>query len=101
MIEITREENLKCRAEALNLQFTPKTAFLATNTIHDTRYVAEVMTELIFQFPGLLAPRKHGRLIEMRAKVSEHVNKFDYLIFNYIKLSKLTRYAAKNPARLL
>ena len=85
MIEITREENLECRAEALNLQFTPKTAFLATNTIHDTRYVAEVMTELIFQLTGLLATGKHGRLIEVRAKVSEQVNNFDYLIFNYVK----------------
>ena len=85
MIEITREENLECRAEALNLQFTPKTAFLATNTIHDTRYVAEVMTELIFQLTGLLATGKHGRLIEVGAKVSEQVNNFDYLNFNYVK----------------
>jgi hypothetical protein len=53
----------------LYLQFAPELAFVATDAVHDTRNVSEMLSELGFHFHSLTAAVEHGALVKVVGKV--------------------------------
>lgn len=65
VVVFAAKQYFQCSTQTLRLQFAPKSTFIASDAVHDSRYVSEMLFEFVLEFFGLLIVLEHGGFIEV------------------------------------
>lgn len=82
MLELSREQNLQRCSHSLRLQFSPQPTLVASNAVHDSRYVEELLAELKLQFVRVAV--EHDAFVKMRWERLDDIQKILHSELNFL-----------------